>query len=221
VNDPTPRIGRLGEHVWLVELGSSVDLDVNRRVIALASWIRRQRWPGVRDVVPAFDSLAVHVSRSADALAIEHRLRARVAQPLDFDARTTEIVEIPTRYGGVDGPDLEHVASLAGLSPREVVDRHAAATYHVFMLGFLPGFPYLGPVDPAIRVARHATPRTRVPAGSVGLAGAQTGIYPRDSPGGWQLIGRTTATLFDAAAASPSLLTPGDRVRFVPMERPR
>ena len=218
--DPTPRIGRLGEHVWLVELGSSVDVDVNRRVIALASWIRQQRWPGVRDVVPAFASLAVHVSPSADAKSIESLLRTRAAQPLDLDPRTTEVVESPVRYGGADGPDLEPVASLAGLSTREVAERHAAATYHVFMLGFLPGFPYLGPVDPAIRIARHSTPRTRVPAGSVGIAGAQTGIYPRDSPGGWQIIGRTTTTLFDAAAASPSLLSPGDRVRFVPMERP-
>lgn len=221
MNGPTPRIGRLGERVWLVEFGLIVDEDVNRRVIALTTWIHEQRWPGVRDVVPAFASLAVHFSGAADAAAIETRIRERVAEPFAVDHRRGVVVEIPTRYGGVDGPDLDHVASLAGVSPREVVDRHVAATYHVFMLGFLPGFPYLGPVDPVIRVPRRSSPRTRVPAGSVGLAGAQTGIYPQESPGGWQIIGRTTTPLFDATAASPSVLTPGDRVRFVPERRHR
>jgi inhibitor of KinA len=216
-----PRVGRLGEHVWLVELGSTVDADVNRRVVALATWIRQQRWRGVRDVVPAVASLALHLSAEADAAGIERQLRERVTQPLDAAWQSPAIVEIPTRYGGEAGPDLQVVATLVGLSPREVVERHAAAIYHVFMLGFLPGFPYLGPVDPLIRVPRRSSPRTRVPAGSVGLAGAQTGIYPRESPGGWQIIGRTTTTLFDAAASAPSVLVPGDRVRFVPENWPR
>jgi KipI family sensor histidine kinase inhibitor len=126
------------------------------------------------------------------------------------------VVEIAVSYGGVDGPDLPAVAGAVGLPPEEVVRRHCAVTYRVFMLGFLPGFPYLGPVDPTIHVPRLAVPRTSVPAGSVGLAGSQTGIYPRASPGGWQIIGRTSDVLFDVARTPPARLAPGDRVRFVP-----
>lgn len=213
-----PRVGRLGEHVWLVELGATVDEEVSRRVLTLASWIRQQQWAGVRDVVPAFASLAVHLSDDADAAVIEGAVRERLTLPLDVEsADAPRVVDVPVRYGGADGPDLDDVARLTGLTPRDVVRRHVEKTYHVFMLGFLPGFPYLGPLDPAIHVPRRATPRTRVPAGSVGLAGAQTGIYPRESPGGWQIIGRTTTPLFDASSAEPSLVAPGDRVRFVPV----
>ena len=122
------------------------------------------------------------------------------------------------RYGGAHGPDLDEVAALCGLPRAEVVERHAARTYRVFMLGFLPGFAYLGTLDPAIHVPRRTTPRTAVASGSVGLAGAQTGVYPRVSPGGWQIIGRTDVALFDPALDPPSRLLPGDRVRFVPVE---
>jgi KipI family sensor histidine kinase inhibitor len=216
---PTPRVARLGEHVWLVELGATVDTDVNRRVVALAAWIRGQAWPEVRDVVPAFASLAVHVGPVADPADVERRLRAGLATPQEPDAlREGRIVEIPVRYGGAHGPDLDEVAALTRLAPREIVERHAGRTYDVFMLGFLPGFAYLGIVDPAIQVPRRSSPRTRVPAGSVGLAGAQTGVYPRESPGGWQIIGRTDVSMFDASLSAPSRLTPGDRVRFVPVE---
>lgn len=195
-----------------------MDSEVNARVLALAAWVREQDWPGVRDVVPAMASLAVHVTP-------DHRraVAARLAAHLDAggDAALTEgaPVEIPVAYGGVEGPDLVDVAAVAGCSPEEVVRRHCAVTYRVFMLGFLPGFPYLGLVDPAIRVPRRATPRTRVPAGAVGLAGAQTGIYPRESPGGWQIIGRTQEPLFDPASTPPARLAPGDRVRFVASAR--
>jgi KipI family sensor histidine kinase inhibitor len=217
VIDFTPRIGRLGEHVWLVELGSTVDEHVNRRVLALAAWIRAQAWPGVRDVVPAFASLAIHLAPTANAADVESRLRERLSLPLETEVRgARRTVDIPVRYGGTSGPDLDDVAALVGLTARDVVERHATRTYNVFMLGFLPGFAYLGIVDEAIQVPRHTSPRIRVPAGSVGLAGAQTGIYPRESPGGWRIIGRSALTLFDASAPVPSLLQPGDRVRFVP-----
>jgi KipI family sensor histidine kinase inhibitor len=122
------------------------------------------------------------------------------------------------RYGGESGPDLDEVAALSGLSRGEVVERHAARTYRVFMLGFLPGFAYLGTLDPAIQVPRRTTPRSAVASGSVGLAGAQTGVYPRVSPGGWQIIGRSDVRLFDPGLDPPSRLAPGDRVRFVPVE---
>ena len=213
------RICRLGEHLLLVELGTTIDDGVNRRVLALAGWVRQQRWPGVLDVVPAFASLGLHLAATADQRAIEHHLREWLAAPPTVsDEGHGPLVEIPVRYGGTDGPDIDEVAALSGLTRREVVDRHAARTYRVFMLGFLPGFAYLGSVDPAIAVPRRTSPRTRVASGSVGLAGTQTGIYPRESPGGWQIIGRTDSRLFDPGGDPPSLLAPGDRVRFVPVE---
>lgn len=213
------RICRLGEHLLLVELGTTIDDELNRRVLALAAWVRLQRWPGVLDVVPAFASLGLHLAPTADDRAIEHRLRERLGgAPASADDEPGKLVDIPVRYGGEDGPDLDEVAARSGLPRAEVVERHAARTYRVFMLGFLPGFAYLGTVDPAIEVPRRTTPRTAVASGSVGLAGAQTGIYPRVSPGGWQIIGRTNVPLFDPRHDPPTRLAPGDRVRFVPVE---
>lgn len=212
------RICRLGEHLLLVEFGTTIDDEVNRRVHALAAWVRLQRWPGVLDVVPAFASLGLHLAPAADDRAIEDRLRERLGAPAAAQSEPGTLVEVPVRYGGPDGPDLDAVAALCGLPREEVVARHAARTYRVFMLGFLPGFAYLGTLDPAIEVPRRTTPRTAVASGSVGLAGAQTGIYPRVSPGGWQIIGRTDVPLFDPRLDPPTRLVPGDRVRFVPVE---
>jgi KipI family sensor histidine kinase inhibitor len=132
-----------------------------------------------------------------------------------MSAAPREIV-IPVVYGGADGPDLAEVARHAGMTADEVVAAHSGAAYDVFFLGFQPGFAYLGGLPPALATPRRDTPRVRVPAGSVGIGGAQTGIYPAASPGGWNLIGRTAVTLFDPHADAPALLAPGDRVRFVP-----
>ena len=126
-------------------------------------------------------------------------------------------VVIPVRYGGAAGPDLEEVAAFAGCSSDEVVRRHAATTYRVYMVGYLQGFAYLGIVDPRIAMPRRPTPRLEVPAGAVGIAGGQTGVYPTAAPGGWRLIGRTTVRMFDAERDPPGLVGPGDRVRFAPM----
>ncbi|HTJ93216.1 MAG TPA: 5-oxoprolinase subunit PxpB [Pararobbsia sp.] len=152
--------------------------------------------------VQAFDS--THTSIAAAA----HR------EPLPARGR---LVELPVHYGGIDGPDIEAVAQHAGLSVEALIERHAAAEYTVYFLGFQPGFAYLGGLDPALVTPRRKEPRLRVPAGSVGIGGEQTGVYPTVSPGGWQLIGRTTAVLFDPGRDPPSLLEPGDRVRFVPI----
>lgn len=130
-------------------------------------------------------------------------------------AEEGRLVEVPVHYGGEAGPDLAEVAAHHGLAPRELVRLHSEAAYRVFFLGFLPGFAYLEGLPPALHTPRRATPRTAVPAGSVGIGGAQTGIYPSASPGGWQLIGRTSLPLFDAGAEAPTLLQPGDRLRFV------
>lgn len=196
-----------------------MDVEVSQRVLQLAAWIVGQRWAGVRDVVPALTSLAVHVSpECADGGQIERRLTQYLATPTATAHEERPVIEIPVSYGRGDGPDLAAVADTLQLDCEEVVRRHCAVTYRVFMLGFLPGFPYLGPVDPSIQVPRLAVPRTRVAAGSVGLAGSQTGIYPVESPGGWQIIGRTSEVLFDVARTPPARLMPGDRVRFVRCE---
>jgi inhibitor of KinA len=128
-------------------------------------------------------------------------------------------IDIPVHYGGDDGPDLATVARFAECSEEEVITRHSQRIYRVYMLGFVPGFSYMGRVDPSIAAPRHRVPRLHVPAGSVGIAGGQTGVYPVDSPGGWQLIGRTDTVMFDADRDRPSLLSAGDLVRFVPVTR--
>ncbi|MGE0446101.1 MAG: 5-oxoprolinase subunit PxpB, partial [Vicinamibacterales bacterium] len=205
-----------GDAGLLVELEPVIDAAVNARALAIAAAVRGAALPGVRDVVPACRSVAIHLDTAADARALTPRIAA-----LADSAVATEQgrdVEVPIVY---DGVDLDAVATRAGLSPQAVADRHAAGEYRVFMLGFLPGFPYMGPVDAAIAAPRHATPRLRVPAGSVGIAGRQTGIYPLESPGGWQIIGRTPLPMFDASRDQPATLMPGDRVRFVRDEAPR
>jgi KipI family sensor histidine kinase inhibitor len=212
----TPRVSRLGDHAWLISFEPRVDVETSARVLELAGWIRDQQWAGVCDVVPAPASVAVHFW-SESASDVEGLLAPYLSRPGALPRPSGPIIEIAVSYGGADGPDLAAVAEALKLEPAEVVRRHCAVTYHVFMLGFLPGFPYLGPVDPSIQVPRLAVPRTRVPAGSVGLAGPQTGIYPRESPGGWQIIGRTAETLFEVGRKPPSRLSPGDRVRFVPL----
>jgi KipI family sensor histidine kinase inhibitor len=203
----------------LVDFGQVIDPEVNARAIALAVRLTAARLPGVRDVVPAYCTVGVHI----DPLLVNLvELEARIA--LEAEAVLGEPtpaerppIEIPVHYGGEAGPDLEALAHQAGLSPADVVARHVARLYRVYMLGFVPGFAYMGGVDPVIAAARHRVPRERVPAGSVGIAGEQTGIYPIATPGGWQIIGRTDLAVFDAAREPACLLAPGDRVRFVPV----
>ena len=214
-----PRLTRYGERAWLVEFEPRVAVDVSEAVLATADRLRAELGATATDVVPAIASVCVHASRDADLPSVEARLAEIVSGARAFRPASTapapHTLDIPVVYGGDDGPDLASVAASVGLTEAEVIFRHTAGTYHVFMLGFMPGFPYLGPVDPSIQVPRLSTPRAKVPAGSVGLAGAQTGIYPRDSPGGWQIIGRTAEWLFDPSRTSPARLLPGDRVRFV------
>lgn len=211
----------LGEDTLLLRFGDAVDISINQRVHACAAALRRERPAWLIDIVPAFTTLAVCVDLDAFAdadepLAEAHRWLAsrRFDEPAAASTTSPRSHTIGVRYGGEFGPDLAALAAHAGLSPKQLIDRHCAAEYRVGMLGFAPGFPYLIGMDPALAVPRHATPRTRVSAGSVGIAGAQTGIYPRSGPGGWQIIGRTEASLFDAAREEPALLQPGDIVRF-------
>jgi len=145
-------------------------------------------------------------------------VRAVLATPPAQDDGTSRVIDVPVCYGGDFGPDLDALATHAKLEAADVIARHTAATYTVAMLGFAPGFPYLFGLDPALHMPRRASPRTRVPAGSVAIGGAQTGVYPSELPGGWQLIGRTPLVLFDARRDPPSLLVPGDCVRFVAID---
>jgi KipI family sensor histidine kinase inhibitor len=172
----------------------------------------------VRDVVPAYCSIGIHFDPLLTDLAALERVIGEEAEALAHVERrgSERVVEIPVRYGGEDGPDLEAVAAWAGCTTDDVIARHTSRTYRVYMLGFVPGFTFMGRVDGTIAAPRHRVPRESVPAGSVGIAGEQTGIYPIATPGGWQLIGRTDLTMFDAARTPPNLLAPGDLVRFVP-----
>ena len=216
-----PRLHHSGDGLVLVEFEATIAPEVNRRAVALAHAIREARVPGVRDVVPAYASVGVHV----DPLRFDHAaLDAVVSHAWDSAAGAdapTRVIEIPVCYGGVFGPDLAEVAVFAGCGEAEAIARHAAGRYRVYMLGFLPGFAYLGGVEASIAMPRRATPRTTVPAGSVGLAGQQTGVYPCESPGGWRLIGRTPTAMFDATRPAPALLAPGDIVRLVPLAHDR
>jgi KipI family sensor histidine kinase inhibitor len=216
------RLVMAGDSALLVELGSGnaaqIDSAVNDRVVTLARAVRDASIPGVRDVVPAFSSLAVHfdpLRTSTERLAVLVEQLAETTRPV---ARAhAELVRVPVCYGGNYGPDLDAVASATGFEPSQVIDLHCAPTYRVFMMGFSPGFPYLGVVDTRLRVARRTVPRTEVAAGSVGLAGPQTGIYPTETPGGWQIIGRTPLRLFDLSRRDPCLMSAGCHVRFEPI----
>ena len=214
------RIEPLGDHGWCAVLGERIDAALNARVHALAARLRERAPAGVEDIVPAYASLAVCFDpERADADAVRAAIADALAAtagdgtPASPAADAREI-EIPVVYGGEAGPDLADAAAALGLTPETLAARHAAGTYTVAMLGFAPGFPYLIGLDPALALPRLPTPRTRVPAGSVAIGGAQTGLYPRESPGGWRLIGRTPLRVFDPARAPPALLAPGDRVRF-------
>jgi KipI family sensor histidine kinase inhibitor len=207
-------IREAGDSALLLELDEVINVSVNAQAIAIAAAVRRAGLPGIRDVVSTYRSVAVYF----DPLTLDIEiLRDTLTHAADSPPALAEgkTVVIPVQYGGDMGPDLSAVAAFAGVSPDEVVARHAGVRYRVFMLGFLPGFAYMGTVDETIAVPRHATPRMKVPGGSVGIAGRQTGVYPRDSPGGWHLIGRTQMSLFNPQRTPAALVSPGDTVRFV------
>jgi inhibitor of KinA len=214
------RIVPAGDAALTVEADARIDPMVNARVIALADAIRFSAVAGIRDVVPTYRSVTVFfdpLRADYDALVaeVEHQLERDAPPP----AAEREPMRIPVCYGGELGPDLEQVAAFGSVDEDEVVRLHTAAAYRVFMLGFVPGFAYMGLVNARIAAPRHATPRVRVPSGSVGIAGKQTGIYPADTPGGWQLVGQTPLRLFYSTRAEPFLLKAGDTVQFYAIDR--
>ena len=208
-------VHRLAEQALLCSVPPPASLEAQRRIWAMAA--RAADWRGVVDVVPGMNTLTVIFDEAADVAALERNLKLAWASG-EASQAVGRLVEIPVRYGGEHGPDLADVAAHTGLSPQEVVRRHSAGEYVVYFLGFQPGFAYMGGLAPELATPRRRDPRLAVPAGSVGIGGEQTGIYPASAPGGWQLIGRTDAALFVADRDPPSLFAPGDTVRFVAEE---
>ena len=210
------KIVPLGDAALLIQLGDEIDTTINQRVHAFAALLDAPPIEGFIEMVPAYGTLLLHYDPLILTYAkISKWVRAKLDQVEDTKLRKPRQVEVPVRYGGEFGIDLEYVASNCGLSVGEVIRLHSARMYTVYMMGFTPGFPYMGKLDGAIVTPRLATPRTRVPAGTVAIAGFQTGIYPIDSPGGWRLIGWTSLRLFDLELESPFLFSPGDEVKFV------
>ena len=214
------RIVPAGDSAVIVEFEERIDPIVNARTVACADAIQAANIPGVRDVAPSFRSVAVYFDplRTPYGVLIA-ALEEQAARPIGDAAIERDPIRIPVCYGGDFGPDLPDVAAFAKMSEADVVALHASTTYRVFMLGFVAGFAYMGIVDDRIAMPRHSTPRLRVPLGTVGIAGVQTGIYPAETPGGWQLIGRTPVKPFDAARAEPFLMKAGDAVQFYAIDR--
>lgn len=206
----------LGEAALLVE-GTPADVVTNRTALALAQALDAAALPGLGLTVPAVSSVLLPFDplRTSHG-ALEQAVRALLPTVVPLPALPARIVEVPVRYGGADGPDLVAVAQQLRLTPQQVVAAHCAPVYRVLLIGFAPGFPYIGPLPPQLYLPRRSTPRSAVPAGSVAIAVEFTGIYPATLPGGWHLLGRTSLRLFDPASDPPTTLSPGDGVQFVP-----
>lgn len=216
-----PRLFPLGDSSLLIQLGDEIDLAINQRVHALASLIEGSSIHGIIETVPAYATLLVHYDPLILSFTqLKNYLRTKVNLVEETSNREPRLVEVPVRYGGEYGIDLESAASALHLSVEDVIRLHSETIYTVYMMGFTPGFPYMGKLPDELAMPRLETPRTRVPAGTVAIAGSQTGIYSIDSPGGWRLIGWTPLKLFDPESESPFLFAPGDQVKFI-MERPQ
>ena len=208
-----------GDQSVVVELGDSIDPLTNSRVQGLMRAVEADSVTGVVDLVPSYRSLLVNYDPLVTtATELQERIEQLEKKLSDKALKPTRVVKIPTLYGGEHGPDLDFVAGHIGLPEQEVVKLHSGTDYPVYMMGFSPGFPYLGGMSEKLATPRLDTPRTEIPAGSVAIAETQTGIYPLASPGGWQLIGRTPVRMFDPKREHPSVLRAGDLVRFQPLE---
>lgn len=211
-----PKIVPFGDSALLVQFGEEIDLVTNQHVHALAYLLHASPPDGLVETVPAYTTLLIHY----DPLILTYSeiytwVQSKLEQGEEARGRSVRRIEVPVHYGGEYGVDLPIVAEYHHMSIEDVIRIHSERTYMVYMMGFTPGFPYMGKLDDAIATPRLETPRTHVAAGTVAIAGSQTGIYPIDSPGGWRLIGHTSLRLFDPMAESPFLFSPGDEVRFV------
>lgn len=206
----------VGDCAFLVEYREADLLEANHRVLALHHVLAAHPVPGLLDLIPAYRTLLIVydplVLLPDKAAAWVHSAESNNSSAPAVSGR---VIEVPVRYGGGNGPDLVDVARHSGLSETEVIQRHTAVNYTVMFIGFMPGFPYLHGLDRVLATPRLATPRRQVPAGSIGIGGDQTGVYPTTSPGGWRLIGRTPLTLYDPRRDPPTFLRAGDTIRFV------
>jgi len=216
----------VGENSLTVSLGGELDTALNNQVFKLYHYFCSQPNPFWIDLIPAYTTLTVVydsiILRKYHSSAVEfvtHEIQQAIIASRDFESTSGRVVQIPVCYDPIFGLDLKAVAKAKRLPVDAITEIHAAQSYHVYMLGFLPGFAYMGFVNEEIAATRLSSPRTHVPAGSVGIAGNQTGIYPLDSPGGWNIIGRTPVKLFDPESESPTLLKPGDEVSFIPISK--
>jgi KipI family sensor histidine kinase inhibitor len=215
-----PTISPVGDCAISIDFGQVIDPKINRHIRQTIERIQELKLDGITELVPTYCALLIQY----DAMLYSYSDICNLMEPLLEPSATDDanelvtVVEIPTVYGGEFGPDLGFVASHNNLSEDEVVAIHSGTDYLVYMLGFIPGFTYLGGMDPRIATPRLSSPRTLIPAGSVGIAGEQTGTYPSDSPGGWQIIGRTPVTMYDMSKEQAALLSAGDYVRYVPID---
>ncbi len=213
------KIVAAGDSSILVEFGQEINPEINRKITSLVRLIHDQHIEGIMDMIPTYCSLLINYD---PRIVSYDKMQARVRELLKMDlkgaAGKKRVYEIPVCYGGEFGPDLQNIADHAGISVEEVLKIHTSCDYLIYMLGFLPGFCYLGGLDERIHTPRLANPRVKIPAGSVGIGGASTGIYPLDSPGGWQLMGLTPVKTYDPENEHPILLSAGDYIRFVPID---
>lgn len=217
----------LGDSALIVELGQGIDIAIHEKVKSFSTLLTNNPFKGLIEFVPAYNNITVyynpyevHMANPNSLLAYENvsrQIEHLVQQITIGNKQDTRIVEIPVCYGGEFGPDLEHVANFNNMSTEEVIRIHSESDCLVYMLGFAPGFPFMGGMDERIATPRKETPRLSIPIGSVGIAGKQTGIYPLETPGGWQLIGRTPLDLFLPHMSPPTLLQAGDKIQFVPI----
>ncbi|MEM0058406.1 MAG: 5-oxoprolinase subunit PxpB [Candidatus Bathyarchaeia archaeon] len=216
---PSARYLPFGDAALVVEFGNVIDLAINRKVAALNETVLRANIQGIEETVPTYRSLLIRydpakITYNHLVAKIREIEKSLMDRPLEEKGRK---FIIPVVYGGVYGPDLKDVAEYHGLTEDQVIEVHSGRFYRVYMIGFVAGFPYLGEVSEEIATPRLETPRPKVPAGSVGIADKQTGIYPCEAPGGWRIIGRTPLKLFDPNWQPPALLRPGDIVKFTPI----
>ena len=214
-----PQIKITGDTSVAIVFGDEISSEINTRIRAFDEALNEEQIDGVYETVPTYCTLTIHYAPEVIRYSELHdRLEKMLRVSHKAQKLNTIVMEIPVLYGGEYGPDLSYVAEYNHMTPEEVIKRHTSAEYLIYMLGFTPGFSYMGGMDERIATPRLKTPRVLIPAGSVGIAGKQTGIYPIDSPGGWQLIGRTPVKLYDAQRDTPILLDAGLHVKFVPID---
>ena len=212
------RILPVGDRALAADFGNVISEDVNRKVGALKKALLAEKIAGVREMIPTYRSLLVEYNPAVVSMQeLSRRIEAASLEGAETAAETKRVLEIPCCYGGSYGEDLAGLAALTGLSEKEIIDIHAGTEYRVYMLGFLPGFVYLGGMDERIAAPRLQSPRVSIPAGSVGIGGSQTGVYPMASPGGWRLIGMTPVAFYEPSRENPVLCEAGDYIRFVPI----